>query len=248
MRFSGRVAVVTGGARGIGKAVVTRLAVEGASVVIADILRQTAEAAAKELEAAGRTVMPMPVDVTDPASVVELVRAALARFGRLDILINNAGIMGDVVPIRDMPDAEWHRVLGINLHGVFNCSKAVIPVMTAQRYGRIVSLSSVAGKEGNARMAAYSVSKAGVIALTKSLAKELVLDGVTVNCVTPALTNTDMIKGYRPEQLALLLSKVPMNRVADPAEIAAVICFLASEEASFVTGAVYDVSGGRSDY
>jgi 3-oxoacyl-[acyl-carrier protein] reductase len=248
MRFSGRVAVVTGGARGIGKAVVTRLAVEGASVVIADILRQTAEAAAKELEAAGRTVMPMPVDVTDPASVVELVRAALARFGRLDILINNAGIMGDVVPIRDMPDAEWHRVLGINLHGVFNCSKAVIPVMTAQRYGRIVSLSSVAGKEGNARMAAYSVSKAGVIALTKSLAKELVLDGVTVNCVTPALTNTDMIKEYRPEQLALLLSKVPMNRVADPAEIAAVICFLASEEASFVTGAVYDVSGGRSDY
>lgn len=248
MRFTGRVAVVTGGARGIGKAVATRLATEGASVVIADILRQAAEATAKELEVAGRTVMPMAVDVTDAASVAAAVQATLRRFGRLDVLINNAGIMGDVVPIRDMPDAEWHRVLGINLHGVFNCSKAVIPAMTAQKYGRIVSLSSVAGKEGNARMAAYSVSKAGVIALTKSLAKELVLDGVTVNCVTPALTNTDMIKEYRPEQLAFLLSKVPMNRVADPAEIAAVICFLASEEASFVTGAVYDVSGGRSDY
>jgi 3-oxoacyl-[acyl-carrier protein] reductase len=248
MRFTGRVAVVTGGARGIGKAVATRLATEGASVVIADILRQAAEATAKALEVAGRTVMPMTVDVTDAASVAEAVQATLRRFGRLDVLINNAGIMGDVVPIRDMPEAVWHRVLGINLLGVFNCSKAVIPAMAAQKYGRIVSLSSVAGKEGNARMAAYSVSKAGVIALTKSLAKELVQDGVTVNCVTPALTNTDMIKEYRPEQLAFLLSKVPMNRVADPAEIAAVICFLASEEASFVTGAVYDISGGRSDY
>ena len=247
MRFSGRVAIVTGGARGIGRAVATRLAAEGAGVVIADVRRASAEAAAKELEAAGHTVAALPVEVTDPASVAELVRAARDRFGRLDVLVNNAGIMGDVVPIRDMPEAEWHRVLGVNLHGVFNCSKAVIPVMTAQKYGRIVSLSSVAGKEGNARMAAYSVSKAGVIALTKALAKELVLDGVTVNCVTPALTNTDMLKEYRPEQLAFLLSKVPMNRVAEPAEIAAVICFLASEEASFVTGAVYDVSGGRSD-
>jgi 3-oxoacyl-[acyl-carrier protein] reductase len=239
--------MVTGGARGIGKAVASRLVSEGASVVVADVRREAAEATAKELEGPGR-VCALPLDVTDTDSVAEAVRATVGRFGRLDILVNNAGVLGDVVAVRDMPEIEWQRVLGINLHGVFHCSQAVIPAMVAQRYGRIVSLSSVAGKEGNARMAAYSVSKAGVMALTKALAKELALEGITVNCVTPALTGTDMIKEYTPDQLALLLSKVPMNRVADPAEIAAVICFLASEEASFVTGAVYDVSGGRSDY
>jgi 3-oxoacyl-[acyl-carrier protein] reductase len=240
--------MVTGGARGIGKAVASRLVSEGASVVVADVRREAAEATAKELEGPGRAVLALPLDVTDPDSVAEVVRATVGRFGRLDILVNNAGVLGDVVAVRDMPETEWQRVLGINLHGVFHCSQAVIPAMVARHYGRIVSLSSVAGKEGNARMAAYSVSKAGVMALTKALAKELALEGITVNCVTPALTGTDMIKEYTPDQLALLLSKVPMNRVADPAEIAAVICFLASEEASFVTGAVYDVSGGRSDY
>jgi 3-oxoacyl-[acyl-carrier protein] reductase len=248
MRFANRVAVVTGSARGIGKAVAMRLAAEGAAVVIADILDQAAEATGQELVAAGRTVLVHPVDVTDPIRVGRMVQAVEQRFGRLDILVNNAGILGDVVSIRDTPDAEWHRVMAVNLHGVFHCSRAAVPGMMARRYGRIVNVSSVAGKEGNANMGAYSVSKAGVVALTKTLAKELAGHGIVVNCVTPALTDTDMIKAYTPEQRALLASKVPMNRTAEPSEIAAVICFLASDDVSFVTGAVYDVSGGRSDY
>jgi 3-oxoacyl-[acyl-carrier protein] reductase len=172
----------------------------------------------------------------------------LTRFGRIDILVNNAGIVGAVMPIREMSDAEWHRVMAVNLHGVFYCSRAVLPAMLSRKYGRIVSLASVAGKEGNANMAAYSVSKAGVICLTKSLAKEVARDGITVNCVTPALTETDMARGFSPEQRALLASKVPMGRLAAPEEIAAVTVFLASAEAGFVTGAIYDASGGRSDY
>jgi 3-oxoacyl-[acyl-carrier protein] reductase len=248
MRFANRVAIVTGAARGIGKAIATRLASEGATVVIADILERAAEATAKELEAAGYTVMAYPADVTDPGRVNAMVQAVLQRFARIDILVNNAAILGEVTPIRETSDAEWHRVMAVNLHGPFFCSRAVLPAMPSRRYGRIVSLASVAGKEGNANMAAYSVSKAGVIALTKSLAKEHAQDGITVNCVTPALTDTDMIKAYSPEQRALLASKVPMGRLAVPSEIAAVVCFLASDDASFVTGAVYDASGGRSDY
>lgn len=248
MRFANRVAIVTGAARGIGKAIATRLASEGATVVIADILERAAEATAKELKAAGYTVMAYPVDVTDSGRVNAMVQAVVQRFARIDILVNNAAILGEVTPIRETSDAEWHRVMAVNLHGPFFCSRAVLPAMLSRRYGRIVSLASVAGKEGNANMAAYSVSKAGVIALTKSLAKEHAQDGITVNCVTPALTDTDMIKAYSPEQRALLASKVPMGRLAVPSEIAAVVCFLASDDASFVTGAVYDASGGRSDY
>jgi NAD(P)-dependent dehydrogenase (short-subunit alcohol dehydrogenase family) len=248
MRYANRVAIITGAARGIGKAIATRLSVEGATVVIADVNRQAAEVTAKELEAAGRKVMVSIVDVSDPAEVTAMVQAVLQRFARIDILVNNAAILGDVIPIREMPDVEWHRVMAVNLHGVFHCSRAVLPAMLSRKYGRIVNLASVAGKEGNANMAAYSVSKAGVIGLTKSLAKEHAQDGITVNCVTPALTDTDMIKAYSPEQRALLASKVPIGRLATPSEIAAIVCFLASDDASFVTGAVYDVSGGRSDY
>jgi 2-dehydro-3-deoxy-L-rhamnonate dehydrogenase (NAD+) len=248
MRFASRVAIVTGAARGIGKAIASRLSAEGAAVVIADVDRQAAEVAAKELEAPGRKIMVSVVDVSDPAQVAAMVQSVLQHLARIDILVNNAGIVGEVIPIRETSDAEWHRVMGVNLHGVFHCSRAVLPAMLPGRYGRIVSLASVAGKEGNPNMAAYSVSKAGVICFTKSLAKEVARDGITVNCVTPALTETDMARGFSPEQRALLASKVPMGRLASPDEIAAVVCFLASDEASFVTGAIYDASGGRSDY
>ena len=248
MRFANRVAIVTGGARGIGKAIATRMASEAASVVIADVLGPQAKATAMELEEKGWTAMAYEIDVTDPSQVSAMVQAVLRRFGRIDILINNAGILGEVIPVRDTSDAEWQRVMAVNLHGVFYCSRAVIPTMVSQKWGRIVSLSSVAGKEGNAKMAAYSVSKAGVMTLTKSLDKEVVLDGINVNCVTPALTETDMIKAYTPEQRAFLASKAPMGRLAVPEEIAAVVLFLASLDASYVTGAVYDVSGGRSFY
>lgn len=248
MRFANRVAIVTGAARGIGKAIATRLATEGASVLIADVDAKAAELAAKDLEAAGRKVMASAVDVSDPAQAAAMVRLALQSFNRIDILVNSAGIVGEVIPVLETPEAEWHRVMGVNLHGVFYCSRAVLPAMLSQKYGRIVSLASVAGKEGNANMAAYSVSKAGVICLMKSLAKEVARDGITVNCVTPALTDTDMARSFSPEQKALLASKVPMGRLALPEEIAAVVAFLASDDASFVTGAVYDASGGRSDY
>jgi len=248
MRFANRVAIVTGGARGIGKAIAARLVAEGATVVIADVLDRAAEMAAKELEKAGRHVMAIPVDVADSHKVTSMVQAVLKQCGRIDILVNNAGVAGEVTPVREMPESEWHRVLAVNLHGVFYCSRAVLPAMLSQKNGRIVNLASVAGKEGNPNMAAYSVSKAGVICFTKSLAKEVARDGITVNCVTPALTETDMARGFSPEQKAFLASKVPLGRLASPEEIAAVVLFLASEEASFVTGAVYDASGGRSDY
>ncbi len=237
MRFANRVAIVTGAARGIGRAIATHLATEGTIVVIADVDRKSAEVTAKELEAAGRNVMASALDVTDPVLVAATVQSVLERFGRIDILVNNAGIVGEVVPVREMSDAEWHRVMSVNLHGVFYCSRAVLPAMLSRKWGRIVSLASVAGKEGNASMAAYSVSKAGVICLTKSLAKEVARDGITVNCVTPALTETDMARSFSPEQRALLASKVPMGRLASPDEIAAVVAFLASDEAENVTGA-----------
>lgn len=249
MRFENRVAVVTGGARGIGRAIVTRLCREGATVVIADIDRGAGERTAKELKDCGGRPVAYAVDVSDPAQVAEAMRWVVQTQGGIDILVNNAGIVGEEYPVHKMPDEQWHRMMDVNLHGVFYCTRAVLPTMLSRKWGRIVNISSVAGKEGVPNIADYSAAKAGVIGFTKCVAKELARHGITVNCVTPGLTDdTEMARSFTPEQRASKVAKVPLARMATPDEVAAVTIFLASEEASFVTGAIYDVTGGRSDY
>jgi 2-dehydro-3-deoxy-L-rhamnonate dehydrogenase (NAD+) len=228
--FTGRTAVVTGGAQGIGAAIVKRLEGSGAKVRIWDL-----DGSPK-------------VDVSDDASVQKALKAALADLGRIDILVNNAGIAGKNVPTVDYPIDEWERVLRINLTSQFLCCRAVAPHMVKARYGRIVNIASIAGKEGNPNAVAYSASKAGVISLTKSLGKELAQSGVLVNCVTPAAAKTAIFEQMTEQHIQYMLSKIPMNRFVEVDEIAALVCWLASEDCSFSTGGVFDISGGRATY
>jgi 2-dehydro-3-deoxy-L-rhamnonate dehydrogenase (NAD+) len=228
--FKGRAAVVTGGAQGIGAAIAKRLEGSGATVRIWDVGGSP------------------KVDVSDPRSVDTATRGALRDLGKIDILVNNAGIAGLNAPTVDYPLDEWERVLRVNLTGPFLCSRAVAPHMVAAGYGRIVNIASVAGKEGNPNAVAYSASKAGVIALTKSLGKELAKTGVLVNCVTPAAAKTAIFGQMTKEHIDYMLSKIPMSRFVAVDEIAALACWLASEECSFSTGAVFDISGGRATY
>jgi 3-oxoacyl-[acyl-carrier protein] reductase len=196
----------------------------------------------------GREALFLKVDVGSWAEVENMAKKAAEKFGRIDILVNNAGLMGNYYPVTDYPEDEWDRLINVNLKGTFLCCKAVLPIMIKQKYGKIISLASVAGKEGNARMPAYSSSKAAVMALTKTIAKEVASYSINVNCVSPALCETDMAKDMTPEQRALLISKIPMGRLGRVEEVAAVVKFLASDESSFVTGQCYDISGGRSIY
>ena len=228
--FAGRVAVVTGGIQGIGAAIAKRLQASGAKVVVWD------------LDGSPR------VDVADPASVENATRKTLAEHGRIDVLVNNAGIAGKNVPTVDYPIEEWERVLRINLTSQFLCSRAVAPHMVKAKYGRIVNIASIAGKEGNPNAVAYSASKAGVIALTKSLGKELAQSGVLVNCITPAAAKTAIFDQMTEQHIQYMLSKIPMGRFVEVDEIAALACWLASSECSFSTGAVFDISGGRATY
>ena len=239
----GRAAIVTGGARGIGLAVAERLAGSGARVAIWD--RDGAAVAA----AGERIGQPsVAVDVTDEAAVAAAVARSEAAIGPIDILVTSAGITGPNLRVEDYPAAAWRQVIEIDLTGTFLCSRAVIGGMRARDYGRIVHIASIAGKEGNPNAAAYSAAKAGVIALTKSLGKELAQTGIRVNCVAPAAVRTEMFDQMTESHVQYMLSKIPMGRFGLTTEVAAMIAWLASEECSFSTGATFDLSGGRAVY
>ena len=243
--FKGRAAIITGGAQGIGLAIARRLAASGAKVRIWD---RDEKLLAKSVAALGSAGSGDAVDVTDPASVERGTKSALEVLARIDVLVNNAGIAGANAPTVEYPVEEWERVLRVNLSSQFLCCRALAPHMVRAGYGRIVNIASIAGKEGNPNAVAYSASKAGVIALTKSLGKELARTGVLVNCVTPAAAKTAIFEQMTQEHIDFMLSKIPLGRFVTVDEIAALVCWLASEDCAFSTGAVFDISGGRATY
>ena len=243
--LAGRHAIITGGAAGLGLAITQRLLASGATVTWWD---RDAAAMAGAAAPLGQPVHSVVVDVGQYESVVEALRVTLQRHPVIDILINCAGITGPNVKLWDYPPAEWLQVMQVNLNGLFYCCREVAPLMRQRNYGRIVNIASVAGKEGNPNASAYSASKAAVIALTKSLGKELADTGIRVNCVTPAAVKTAIFDQMSPEHIQFMLSKIPMGRFGEPEEVAAMVAWLCTEECSFSTGAVFDLSGGRATY
>lgn len=245
MRFEGKTAIVTGGARGIGRAIVERLASEGANVLIADIDEATGKAVAEQI---GANVEAFKLDVTSEASWNAAIERANAAWGKVDILVNNAGIAGRSAPTWELSFQEWLDVINIDLTGVFLGCRAVLPGMIERGYGRIVNIASIAGKEGNPNAVPYSAAKAGVIGLTKAVAKEVATKGVIINAITPAVIETEILKQVSQAHIDYMTSRIPMGRVGQPAEVAAMACFLCSDEVTFSTGAVFDLSGGRATY
>jgi 2-dehydro-3-deoxy-L-rhamnonate dehydrogenase (NAD+) len=245
--LSGRVAIVTGGARGLGYSIAERILASGGSVSLWDVDGAKLSDAAQRLAGQG-AVHTFALDLTDAAAVHAASESTAARFGKVDILINNAGITGGNGLTWEIDPSVWRRVIDVNLVAPFLVSRSVIPVMLRQGYGRIVNIASVAGKEGNPNASHYSASKAGLIGLTKSLGKELTGRGILVNCVTPAAANTELFAQMTPEHIQYMRSKIPMNRFVEPGEVAALTCWLASEDCSFSTAAVFDISGGRATY
>jgi len=244
-RFSGRGAIITGGASGIGLATVERFLAEGGKVSIWDINQASIDAVIARL---GGNVSGVAVDISDAAAVAAAAAASEAALGKIDALVCSAGITGPNVPVVDYPVDDWKRVIDINLNGLFYCNRAVAPLMVKNGYGRIVNIASVAGKEGNPNASAYSASKAAVIGLTKSLGKELAKSGVTVNAITPAAVETPIFAQMTQAHIDFMLSKIPMNRFGQINEVAAIITWLSSEECSFTTASVFDISGGRATY
>lgn len=243
--FKGRVAIVTGGAQGIGGAVVDRLAKGGAQIAIWDMDLSQAERKAKET---ANGAMAVGVNISDWSSVAAAYEKTIGQFGKVDILVNSAGISGSNAPVADYPVDEFQTIVNVNLVGTFHVNKVVIQAMRAQNYGRIVNIASVAGKEGNPNAGAYSASKAGVIGLTKSLGKEQADRNIAVNCVTPAAARTRIFEQMKPEHIEFMLSKIPRGRFLELNEAAAMIAWLVTEENSFTTGSVFDLSGGRATY
>ncbi len=243
--LTGQTAIVTGSATGIGEAIARRLAKAGATVAVADLDLEGASAVARDM---GAPAFPMQVDITNPASVRQAAGHVLAQTGRIDVLVNNAGIAGKAAPLWEQTLDDWHRIIAVNMDGVFNFCQAVIPHMRTRKYGRIVNVASIAGKEGNPNMTGYSATKGAVIAFTKSLGKEVATEGICVNSVTPAVIRTKILEQLTPQQIAYMTARIPIGRTGTPEEIAAVVHFLSSPDCSFVTGQCYDASGGRATY
>ena len=247
--LTGQVAVVTGAATGIGKAIAVRLAGAGARIAVADLDISRAEGVAKELPpvSAGNHFA-VAVDIANGSSVKAAAKLVYDQAGKIEILVNNAGIAGVAAPLWEQPEDDWDRVIAVNLKGTFNWCRAVVSQMRERKYGRIVNIASIAGKEGNPNMTAYSASKAAVIGFTKSFAKEVAKEGICVNAVSPAVVQTEILNQITPEQVAYMTQRIPIGRTGKPEEIAAVVHFLSSPDCSFVTAQCYDASGGRATY
>ena len=245
MNALSKTALVTGAARGIGLAIASRLAADGARVAVLDLDAQGAEAAARKV---GGGAIALVADVTKAADVDAAVHRVVDAWGRLDILVNNAGITGRSFPIWELSDEDWRRVIDADLTSVFLCCRAAIKVMLGQGSGRIINIASIAGKEGNPTLVPYSAAKAGVIGLTKALAKEVCTRGILVHAIAPAVIGTELLRQMEKSTVDLLVSKIPMGRVGRPEEVAALAAWLASDDCSFTTGAVHDLSGGRATY
>ncbi len=245
MNALAKTALVTGAARGIGLAIASRLAADGVRVAVLDIDPGAADAAAKKV---GGGAIALAADVTKAAEVAAAVDRVVQTWGRLDILVNNAGITGRSFPIWELTDDDWSRVIDADLTSVFFCCRAAVKVMLVQGSGRIINIASIAGKEGNPTLVPYSAAKAGVIGLTKALAKEVCTRGILVHAIAPAVIGTELLQQMEKSTVDLLVSKIPMGRVGRPDEVAALAAWLASDDCSFITGAVHDLSGGRATY
>lgn len=243
--LTGQTAIITGAAGGIGETIARRLAQAGATIVVADLNLAAGEAVAASLP---HKAFALSLDVTSSESCNQLVANVIARTGRIDIVVNNAGVAGKAAPVQEQSDEDWAWCVAVNLNGPFYLCRAAVPHMRERKYGRIVNIASIAGKEGNPNMSAYSATKAGLIGFTKSLGKEVALDGITANCVTPAVVRTKILEQLTPQQVDYMTQRIPMRRTGEPEEIAAVVHFLASPDSSFVTAQTYDASGGRATY
>lgn len=244
-----KVAIVTGSSRGIGRAIALALARDGADIVVnasSNIVK--AKEVADEIESMGRKALVVLADVSRKDHVKSMIEQTLEKFGKIDILVNNAGIVGPTVPIQELSEEDWDRVINIDLKGTFLCCKMVVPHMISRRSGKVVNMSSIAGKEGNANMTAYCAAKAGIIGFTKALAEEVAKYGIRVNCVCPALIETELVERMDKKQAEYLKSKIPLGRLGKPEEVAELVKFLVSDASDFITGQAFNIDGGRGKY